>query len=180
MPNLDDHLIQFIVRSVAEYISEQRTAFSGEAKGLNAQQRCALEPFFDDELLEVTGVVILTGRRVENPSFYPLLLRTEGLGRIVPDFSTMFAITFGNIVVSHGALPNEVLFHELVHAEQYRQLGIHRFAEHYVRGFLKGGGYYGIPLELNAYELEKRFGTDRAHSFSVANEVREWIREGRL
>jgi hypothetical protein len=27
-----------------------------------------------------------------------------------------------------------------------------------VRGFRKEGGYYGIPLELNAYELEKRSG----------------------
>lgn len=178
MPNLNDGLIQFIVRAVAEYISEQRTAFSGGAMRLNVEQRSAVGRYFDDELLEVTGVVILTDRRVENPSFYPLLLRDVGFH--IPDFSTMSAITFKDVVVSHGALPDEVLFHELVHAEQYRQLGVPRFAERHVRGFLKEGSYYGIPLELNAYELERRFGTDRAHSFSMANEVREWIKEGRF
>jgi len=178
MPNLNDDLIQFIVRAVAEYISEQRTAFSGDAMRLSVDQISAVGPFFDDELLEVTGVVILTDRRVENPSFYHLLLRDVGFQ--IPDFSTMSAITFGDVVVSHGALPDEVLFHELVHAEQYRQLSVPRFAEHYVRGFLKEGSYYGIPLELNAYELEKRFETDRMRSFSVANEVRKWIKEGRF
>jgi hypothetical protein len=178
MPKLNDDLIQFMVRSVAEYISEQRTAFSGDAMRLSVDQISAVEPFFDDELLQATRVVILTDRRVENPSFYPLLL--ENVGFKIPDFSTMSAITFGDVVVSHGPLPDEALFHELVHAEQYRQLGVPRFAESYVRGFLKEGSYYGIPLELNAYELEKRFGTDRAHSFSVASEVREWIDEGRF
>ena len=34
-----------------------------------------------------------------------------------------------------------LLFHELVHVQQYRQLGIPRFSEFYVRGFLSGGGY---------------------------------------
>src|SRR2546429_7268300 len=47
------------------------------------------------------------------------------------------------------------LFHELVHAEQYRQLGVGRFAELYIRGFLSGGGYDGIPLEVNAYRSEE-------------------------
>lgn len=178
MPDLNEHLVQFIIRSVAEYISEQRTALSGEARRLSAEQRYAVERFFDDALLKVIHIVILTDRHVENPSFYPLLLRKVGFD--IPDFSTMSAITFGDVIVSHGPLADDVLFHELVHAEQYRQLGVPRFAEHYVRGFLKGGSYYGIPLELNAFELEKRFGTDRAHSFSVATEVRGWIEEGRF
>jgi hypothetical protein len=110
MPNLNDDLIQFIVRAVAEYISEQRTVFSSDAMRLSVEQTSAVEPCFDDELLEVTGVVILTDRRVENPSFYPLLLRNVWFH--IPDFSTMSAITFGDVVVSHGALPDEVLFHE--------------------------------------------------------------------
>jgi len=43
-----------------------------------------------------------------------------------------------------------LLFHELVHVEQHRQLGIPRFADLYVRGFLSGGSYEAIPLEVNA------------------------------
>jgi hypothetical protein len=45
-----------------------------------------------------------------------------------------------------------------------RQLGIPRFAELYVRGFLSGGGYDGIPLEINAYDLCGKFErSPRAH-----------------
>src|ERR1039457_2000817 len=46
---------------------------------------------------------------------------------------------------------NGLLFHELVHVEQYRQLRIPRCSELYVDGFLTGVGYDGIPLEVHAY-----------------------------
>jgi hypothetical protein len=72
------------------------------------------------------------------------------------------------------------LFHELVHVEQYRQLGIPRFAELYVRGFLSGGGYEGVPLEINAYDLGGRFERSPLARFSVADEVGAWIRGGRF
>ena len=67
--------------------------------------------------------------------------------------------------------PDGLLFHELVHVEQYRHLGIPRFAELYVRGFLGGGGYNGIPMEINAYELGGRFEGNPHTRFSVADEV---------
>jgi hypothetical protein len=54
----------------------------------------------------------------------------------------------------HGDFSNGLLFHELVHVEQYRQLGIPRFSELCVRGFLNGGSYEAIPLEVSAYTLE--------------------------
>lgn len=56
-------------------------------------------------------------------------------------------------------------------AEQYRQLGIPRFAELYVLGFLSGGEYDGIPLEVNAYDLGGRFERSPQTRFSVADEV---------
>jgi hypothetical protein len=67
-----------------------------------------------------------------------------------------------------------------VHVEQYRQLGIPRFSELYVRGFLNGGSYEAIPLEINAYTLGGRFEQNPARQFSVADEVRRWITEGRF
>jgi hypothetical protein len=42
------------------------------------------------------------------------------------------------VVVSHQPFNHGLLFHELVHVEQYRQLGIQQFANLYVRGFLRG------------------------------------------
>ena len=73
-----------------------------------------------------------------------------------------------------------LLFHELVHVEQYRQLGIPRFSELYVRGFLNGGSYEAIPLEVNAYSFEDRFRRDPQRGFSVEAEVTQWLAEGRL
>ena len=74
----------------------------------------------------------------------------------LPDFSSVEAVTFESVVVSHVPFSDGLLFHELVHVEQYRQLGVSRFAELYVRGFLFNGGYDGIPLERNAYEARRQ------------------------
>ena len=177
MPDLNNEQIEFVSRAIAEFISDQRATFLGEAEPLNATQRTTVAPFFDDELLDSARVAVLTDRRVPNPRLY-IALRTLGFHNL-PDFSTMAAITFENVVVSHGAPAEVTLFHELVHAEQYRQLGVAQFAELYVRGFLSGGSYYGIPLELSAFELERRFENDRTLPFSVAMEVRRWIQESR-
>jgi hypothetical protein len=49
-----------------------------------------------------------------------------------------------------------------------------------VRGFLDGGSYEAIPLEVNAYTLGGRFEQNPAGQFSVADEVRNWLAKGRL
>ncbi len=83
-------------------------------------------------------------------------------------------------LVSHEPFSDGMLFHELVHVEQYRQLSIPRFAELYGRGFLNGGSYDAIPLEVNAYTLEGRFRSDPRRVFSVQQEVARWAAEGHL
>jgi hypothetical protein len=98
----------------------------------------------------------------------------------LPSFSTMAAVTFCDVVVSHQPFTDGLLFHELVHVEQHRQLGIPRFAELYVSGFLSGGGYDGVPLEMNAYELVGRFEKNPRTRFSIADEVEAWIQAGRF
>lgn len=98
-----------------------------------------------------------------------VLSHESGDLRDLPDQTSMAAITFSDVVVSHHAFTDGLLFHELVHVEQYRQLGIPRFAELYVRGFLTGGGYDGIPLEVNAYSLGARFEANPQQKFSVGD-----------
>jgi len=49
-----------------------------------------------------------------------------------------------------------------------------------VRGFLKGGSYDEIPLEVNAYTLEERFQNNPQRGFSVQQEVARWAAEGRF
>jgi hypothetical protein len=93
----------------------------------------------------------------------------------LPDFSLMAAITFVDTVVSHEPFTQRLLFHELVHVIQYKKLSLLEFAAKYVRGFLSGGSYESIPLEMNAYELDARFAAAPASAFSVEAEVQEWI-----
>ena len=107
------------------------------------------------------------------------MLRDMGLSNL-PDFALMAAVTFKDVVASHEPFSKGLLFHELVHVEQYRQLGVPRFAELYVRGFLNGGGYDGIPLEINAYSLGGRFEANPQGHFSVEHGVSNWIRGSRF
>ena len=92
----------------------------------------------------------------------------------------MAAVTFNDVIVSHESFSDGLLFHECVHAEQYRQLGVPRFAALYVQGFLTGGGYEGIPLEINAYVLGERFESSPQIPFSVEAEVSAWIQQGKF
>jgi hypothetical protein len=137
-----------------------------------------MDGFFSPQLIDGTRLLVLQGERAANPDFYPML-RSLGFNNL-PDQSAMAAITFCNVVVSHEPFSNGLLFHALVHVEQYRQLGIRRFSELYVRGFLNGGSYEAIPLEVNAYTLGGRFERNPANRFSAADEVGRWIAESRL
>jgi hypothetical protein len=81
-----------------------------------------MEGFFTQEVIERTRLLVLDGTRIENPTFYAQL---QYIGfKTLPNFSTMAAITFDDVVVSHQPFTNGLLFNELVHVEQYRQLGI--------------------------------------------------------
>ncbi len=178
LPRLAPAQIAEVAALVAQYIAAQRDKYSPRAVPLSAQQRTALKDFFSARLLESARVLVLRSERVGNPDFYPAL-RDLGFKNL-PDQSKMAAITFSDVVVSHEPFSSGLLFHELVHVEQYRQLGVQRFAELYVRGFLNGGSYEAIPLEINAYSLEGSFEGNPSKKFLVENEVRKWIDEGRL
>jgi hypothetical protein len=178
MPQLTSERIQQVSGLVAQYIATQRERFSPLAVFLAAGQKTAMAGFFLPRVLDNVRLLVFDGVRVENPPFYPML---AGLGiSNLPDFSQIAAVTFCDVVVSHVPFTEGLLFHELVHVEQYRQLGIARFSELYVRGFLSGGGYDGIPLEVNAYALGRRFEANTGQQFSVADEVAMCVREDRF
>ncbi len=178
LPQLPEEQIIQVAGFVADYISVQRQRAHSLAIPLSRPQTTSLSGFFRSDILNSTRLLVLEASRVENPPFYALL-REMGFTSL-PDFSQMAAITFSNVVVSHQRMTGGPLFHELVHVEQYRQLGILRFAELYVRGFLVGGGYEGIPLERNAYQLGERFESNPQTQFSVELEVSGWIRGGKF
>jgi hypothetical protein len=177
-PQLNESQIAQVCGLVAQYIEHQRGRFAPRAVPLSTQQHAAMSDFFTQALLASTRLLVLRRERVANPDFYPML-RNLGFDNL-PDQSAMAAITFSDVVVSHGPFSNTLLFHELVHVEQYKQLGIPRFSELYVRGFLSGGSYEAIPLEMNAYQLEGQYESDPGRHFSVSNRVQTLIREGRF
>jgi hypothetical protein len=176
-PQLTPDQIAEISSLVAGYIRAQREKALPLALPLSPAQRASMDGFFLPEVLD-TRLLVLTESRVENPPFY-VPLRRMGFSNL-PSFSTMAAVTFCDVVVSHQQFSDGLLFHDLVHVEQYRQLGISRFAELYVRGFLSGGGYDGIPLEINAYGLGDRFERSPRTRFSVADEVGAWVRDDKF
>lgn len=177
-PKLSPDQTAHVSELIAGYISAQRQKYAPRAVPISAQQRAALDPFFEREVLDNVRLLVLEGERMPNPEFYPML---RGLGfKNLPDQSAMGAITFCDVVVSHEPFSAGLMFHELVHVEQYRQLGVPGFSNLYVCGFLNGGSYEAIPLEVNAYSLEDRFRRDPRRGFSVQAEVAQWSAEGRL
>jgi hypothetical protein len=61
----------------------------------------------------------------------------------------------------------------MVHVTQYRLLGAKRFAELYVIGWAQNGFEYGrIPLERQAYDLQKKFDEGKG-PFAVAQLLKQ-------
>jgi hypothetical protein len=163
-----------LAQAVAEYIVAQRTHYLSRAVPLAFGE--VWSRFFPAVDLERIRVVQPGQERVPNPPFYESL---EQIGfRGLPDFTTMAAITFDDVVVFHDPLTPQLIFHELVHVLQYRLLGVAEFARLYVRGYLQGG-YEGTPLEVCAYQLDGRFIMGSV-GFDVEAEVKKWIAGGRF
>ena len=80
-----------------------------------------------------------------------------------------------DVIVSNGPICTATLFHELVHVVQYRKLGLSEFAAKYVTGFLRGGSYEQIPLEINAYQLDTEYTRNPKRHFAVDDRVQAWI-----
>lgn len=178
MPVLTHAQITQLSALVAQYISEMHARYAAASQPLSQKQKATMAGFFSEELLDQSRLLVLANERVPNPDFYPNLA-VMGFQNL-PDLSRMDAITFSDVVVFHVPFSDGLLFHELVHVEQYRQLGIPRFADLYVQGFLTGGSYDQIPLERNAYHLGGEFEKDNTRRFQVADVVRTWIAEGRF
>jgi hypothetical protein len=122
--------------------------------------------------------VPLASEQVGNSEFYSML---KGLGfRTCPIKRAWRRLRSPTLWFPMNRSTTVSCFHELVHVEQYRQLGISRFSELYVRGFLNGGSYEAIPLEVSAYTLGGRFESDSRRVFSVEDEVRTWAAGGRF
>jgi hypothetical protein len=173
-----ENQIDSIARQLAQYIGIRRHNFYSAGDPLTAAQLAAMSRSFSGQLLDRVRLAVQPGFRFEDPALSRLFTQLRLSRR--PDFSRITAITFQDVIVSCEPLKDSLLFHELVHAEQYLQLGVDRFAGLYVRGLLSSEGYKTIPLEVNAYQLEARFVSSPETGVAVAEEVAAWIREDRF
>jgi hypothetical protein len=178
LKNLPPAMVSQLVSMVEDYVTSSRKKYAPQAVPLTDAQRTAMQPFLTASTLDAARLCVLHGTRVSNPSMYAMA-KMMGI-RKLPEFADMAAITFVDVVVSHEEFTDPLLFHELVHVVQYAQLGLKEFAARYVNGFIQGRSYEEIPLEKNAYALEGRFSKNGREAFSVDEEVRQWIKAGKI
>ena len=172
LKNLPPAMISQLANMVEDYVTSSRKKYAPQAVPLSDAQRSAMQPFFSAAVLDSARLCVLRGTRVSNPPMYAMA-KMMGI-RNLPDFADMTAITFVDVIVSHQEFTDALLFHELVHVVQYSQMDMKEFATRFINGFIQGGSYEKIPLEMHAYALGDRFSQNATQVFSVDDEVRQW------
>jgi hypothetical protein len=176
-PKLDEQQAAEISASISAYVREQRDRYFPSATPLSAKCKAIMQPFFSPALLSRIRIVELEGACVPNPPFYA---QARELGIVnLPSFPQMASLTFLDVVVFNQRPTDGVLFHGLVHAVQFQVLGLQRYSDLLVRGFLRTNAHFAVPLEAHAFALESKFARNSTESFSVEEQVRLWVREGR-
>jgi hypothetical protein len=165
------------VKQVSDYLWTQRQAHYGGGTPLTAPQKETLQPFFSAALLDRVRTVELHGWRLPPPPFYSEA-RALGIENL-PALTHMASLTFIDVVVFNDLIIERSLFHGLVHAVQFQLLGVERYTDLFVRAFLRTRAHFSVPLETHAFSLESKFAVDPGKPFSVEEQVRLWIREGK-
>ena len=169
-----EDFLPFLIENALSWVKSQRDTHRPDAKPLSEEERSELSRFFGLETLNRTRIKIV--KVIENPEFF-----TEFPKMGLPDpmdFRSMSGITYvDTILISKLLMPTKshwmsLLFHEMVHVVQYEVLGLEGFMDHYVRGWTQNGfDYFSIPLERDAYELQRRYDEAPREAFSVVAEV---------
>lgn len=167
-----DQLVQEIIDDTEAWIRACRERFWPMAAPLPGREKDALANYFPSELLDKVGIGTA---EIENPPFYE---RLRGLGfKDLIDFRNMAGITFIDTVILSGVGESRsgrdrlaLLAHELAHVEQYRRLGVQRFARIYVTSWFQSRRYEQIILEMHAYSVESQFRASPV-PFSVARHL---------
>lgn len=175
---LSPEQLEFVSTQLAEFLTSERERHRPQSVAISAEQKETLRAYFRPELLERTRVRQLGNESLRNPDFYSAV---RGMGiRNLPDLSRIEALTFVDVIVFVMPITTKLLFHELVHAEQFRQMGALAFARRYANGFMQSETYEAIPLEIQAYGLGAHFEAEPNRPFAVEEEVGRWIADGRF
>ena len=158
------------------WLRQQREHYFASAVPLTGQHQDLMGHYFSASLLDQVRMVELEGQRLPNPPFYE---EAKALLANLPDITHMASLTFLDVVVFNEKLTERSLFHALVHAVQFQVLGLERYAQLWVRGFVDTKFHFTVPLEAHAFSLESKFVRPGAERFSVEDEVRLWLKQGR-
>jgi hypothetical protein len=175
--SLSEPQITQTVKRVTEYLWGHREMFFAKGAPLGPRQRDVLQNFFSPALLDRVRTVELHGRRLPPPPFY-LEARALGIENL-PELTHMASLTFVDVIVFNDLIIERSLFHGLVHAAQFHILGLERYTDLFVRAFLRTNAHFTVPLETHAFALESKFAIDPEKAFSVEEQIRLWLREGR-
>jgi len=175
--SLNEAKVEQAIGRVADFLHAQREHFRPEALPLDRGLRQTMQPFFSASLLDQVRTLVLDRERIPNPPFY---VEAKAMGiNALPDITHMASLTFEDVLVFHREISSRKLFHALVHAVQFEVLGLERYSELFVRGFLRTGAFFNVPLEAHVFQLESEFAGNPARAFSVEEKVRLWTNQGR-
>lgn len=161
---------------LSSYLKEQQEYYLPVAGPLSAQCQAQMRPYFAHDLLGRIRVIELRGARVRVPDFFA---KVRALGFEPPEITHMDSVTFLDVIAFNQRLSERALFHALVHAVQIDILGLQRYAELWVHGFLKTRTHFTVPIEVHAFSLASKFLRPMMEKFSVEDQVRRWVADDR-
>jgi hypothetical protein len=172
----EENVVRAIER-LCQYLKDQRNKYHPQGTALRTEQHVRMNSFFPYALLPGIRIVELRNQRVPAPPFYA---EAKALGFAnLPEVPHMASMTFEDVVVFSDQISDRRLFHALVHAVQFKVLGLERYAELFVRSFLRTRNHVSVPLEMHAFSLEMQFSEKPDEPFSVEEKVRLWTNQCR-
>ena len=176
-PAPNDEQISQAIEWLAACLRDGRERYLQHSRPLSNEQIAIFSPYFSEVLLKRIRIAELNGARVPEPEFVAKA-RAMGFNNL-PDMPHMESLTFIDLVVFNQRLNERALFHSLVHSVQIQAVGLERYAELWVRGFLKTRAHFTVPLEVHAFSLASRFARPMPEKFSVEDEVLRWAADDR-
>jgi len=177
LPRLSPEQIAQGVHWLCSSLQTQREHYLPLALPLSHPRLDMLSPYFSPSLLKQIRMAELHGARVPAFDFYAQA-RALGFDNL-PEISHMESLTFLDVIVFNEKYSDRGLFHGLVHATQIQVLGLERYAELWIRSFLKTRAHFTVPLEVQAFSLTSKFLLPGSERCSVEDDVRQWAAAGR-
>lgn len=176
-PTPTEEQIAQAIEWLSSCLRNGRERYLPHARPLSTQQIATFSLYFPETLLKRIRIAELNGARVPVPEF---VAKAQAMGFTnLPDVPHMESLTFIDLVVFNERLTERALFHSLVHSVQIQAVGLERYAELWVRGFVKTRAHFTVPLEVHAFSLASRFARPVPEKFSVEDEVLRWAADER-